>query len=79
MRILGDMPRSPAQSDFVIASEPAPVLLPAVADPVTLPTMIVKTTQASARSTRWVLRFVLLAFALLAFTTLVLGHIPSGG
>jgi small neutral amino acid transporter SnatA (MarC family) len=73
------MPRSPAQSDFVIASEPAPVALPDIAQPVVLPTMIIRTTQAGERATRWVLRFVLVSLALLAFTALVLGHIPSGG
>ena len=73
------MPRSPAQSDFVIASEPRVVDLPDVARVVELPRMAIRTNEAGERSTRWVMRLTFLALAILAILCAVGPHIPSGG
>ena len=72
------MPRSPAQSDFVIASEPVMVTLPPVARVVELPRMAIRTNFAGELSTRWVMRFAILALAILAILCVVGPHIPSG-
>jgi hypothetical protein len=72
------MPRSQAQSDFVIATEPVPVELPDVARAVELPMMKVRTQEAGEVATRWVMRLVLFTFLLLGLI-MWLGHIPSGG
>jgi len=72
------MPRSPAQSDFVIASEPRAVELPAVARVVELPRMVIRTNEAGELATRWVMRLTILALALLAILCAVGPHIPSG-
>ncbi|MEO7731580.1 MAG: hypothetical protein ABIY55_11450 [Kofleriaceae bacterium] len=73
------MPRSSAQSDFTVVRAPDPVVLPAAAGPVTLPRAELRTTEASALATRWVMRatFAML-FALLVLCMVGL-HIPSGG
>ncbi len=75
------MPRSSAQSDFSVVRAPDPVAveLPAAAGPVSLPRAELRTPEASARATRWILRatFVML-FALLVLCMVGL-HIPSGG
>jgi hypothetical protein len=57
------MPRSPAQSDFVIASEPV---------------TIVRTNEASELATRWVMRLTFLVLAILAILCIVGPHIPAG-
>ncbi len=76
------MPRSSAQSDFVIQSESEvfaePVRLPPEADPVTLPTATWRTHLASARATSLVYWFVGLTLFLLLVLTVVGPHIPSG-
>jgi len=74
------MPRSSAQSDFVIRAEPEvfDVELPRQADPVSLPRAIWVTHLASARATKIVMWFVGITLALLVVLTLVGPHIPSG-
>lgn len=75
------MPRSSAQSDFSVTREPDPVALielPASAHPVSLPRAVLRSTEAGALATRWVMRatfFLLLALVLLC---LIGPHIPSG-
>ena len=74
------MPRSSAQSDFVIRAEPEvfDIELPKHADPVSLPRAVWVTHLASARSTKVVMWFVAITLALLVVLTLVGPHIPSG-
>jgi hypothetical protein len=76
------MPRSSAQSDFVIQSESEvfaePVRMPAEADPVTLPKAIWQTDLASARATKIVYWFVGLTLLALLLLTVIGPHIPSG-
>jgi hypothetical protein len=76
------MPRSSAQSDFVIQSEnevfSEPVQLPAEADPVVLPAATWRTNLASARATKLVYWFVGFTLLMLLVLTLVGPHIPSG-
>jgi hypothetical protein len=72
------MPRSPAQSDFVIEREPAPVALPPQAASVELPVMIVQSPFANEVATRWVMRLALLALLLLAVLCAVGPHLPGG-
>ena len=77
------MPRSSAQSDFVIQSEnevfSEPVHLPPEADPVTLPMATWRTNLASTRATTVVYWFVAFALFALVVLTVVGPHIPSGG
>lgn len=72
------MPRAPEQSDFVLVREPEPVALPVVAQIVELPLAKVRTSEAGATATKWVMRLVLLTFILLGIVT-ALGHVPTGG
>ncbi|HEV7558839.1 MAG TPA: hypothetical protein VGO00_25380 [Kofleriaceae bacterium] len=72
------MPRSPAQSDFVIASEPVDIALPDAARAVELPRMVVRTNEAGEFATRWVMRFTFLVLAILAILCIVGPHIPAG-
>jgi hypothetical protein len=76
------MPRSSAQSDFVIHAEPEvfdqPVELPRGADAVHLPRAVLRSNEASAFATRWVMRVLFVLFAALAILTLVGPHIPAG-
>lgn len=76
------MPRSSAQSDFVIQSETEvfaePVQLPHEADPIALPKAIWRSNLASARATKLVYWFVGLALFLLVLMTVIGPHIPSG-
>ncbi len=76
------MPRSSAQSDFVIQSEnevfSEPVQLPPEADPVMLPQATWRTNLASTRATTVVYWFVGLTLFLLLVLTIVGPHIPSG-
>ena len=75
------MPRSSAQSDFVIQSEhevfsePA---LPPQADSVSLPKASWHTNLASARATTLVYWFVGLTLLTLVLLTVIGPHIPSG-
>ena len=78
------MPRSSAQSDFVIDRARPKTLrrfdieLPKQADPVSLPHAIWVTHDASARATKIVMWFTGITLALLLILTLVGPHIPSG-
>jgi hypothetical protein len=78
------MPRSAAQSDFaVVTSDPERALqlieLPPAAGPVMLPRAELRSHEASAGATRWVLRAtVLLLVALFALCAVAL-HLPPGG
>jgi hypothetical protein len=56
------MPRSPAQSDFVV----------------TRPTDMTPPAEASEFASRWVLRFALVSLLVLGFVCAILAHIPSG-
>ncbi len=70
------MPRSPAQSDFRFVS-PSLVELPPAAWPVSLPP--VPMPEASAGTTRWMLRATLLLLLVLVALVGIGLHIPSGG
>jgi hypothetical protein len=76
------MPRSSAQSDFVIQADgevfDQPVQLPPEADPVALPKAIWRTPLASTRATKLVYWFVFLTLGMLLVLTVVGPHIPSG-
>ena len=72
------MPRSSAQSDFVIAAPPQEVELPEPAKVASLPRAIWRTHLASKRATFWVYAFVGLTLFLLLVLTLVGPHIPGG-
>lgn len=76
------MPRSSAQSDFVIRADDEvfdqPVQLPREADPVALPKATWVTNLASARATKLVYLFVAFTLLLLLVLTVVGPHIPSG-
>jgi len=75
------MARSAAQSDFVIRTEPEvvdPVELPSSASPVELPRAVLRSTEASATATRWVMTLMFLMLAGLAILLAVGPHIPSG-
>jgi len=72
------MPRSAAQSDFVVHRHREPAPLPAEADPVALPTALWRTPLASERATRLVYWFVGVTLFLLMAVTVVGPHIPSG-
>jgi len=56
------MPRSPAQSDFVV----------------TRPTEVPPAAEASEFASRWVLRISLFSLLVLAIVCTILAHIPSG-
>jgi hypothetical protein len=56
------MPRSPAQSDFVV----------------TPPTDVTPPAEASEFASRWVLRISLVSLLILVFVCAILAHIPSG-
>ena len=64
------MPRSPAQSDFVFAA-PVPEV-------VELPRAQLRTGEATARSTRWVLTFTFVVLAILVLLCAIGPHIPAG-
>ncbi|MBL0215097.1 MAG: hypothetical protein IPQ07_14565 [Myxococcales bacterium] len=75
------MARSPFQSDFVIQRDepPPPVTLPEGADAVALPTATLRSPEASARATRWVLILTFVVLAALVVLCAVGPHIPGGG
>lgn len=64
---MNKMPRSAQQSDFVVHHEP-----------VDLPKAIVRTTEASARSTKIVMTLTFIMLAILALMCAIGPHIPSG-
>jgi hypothetical protein len=76
------MPRSSAQSDFVVLADPDPVPdpeLPAAAGPVRLPPRAwLRSNEASAIATRIVMIATGLVLAALLVLTLVGPHIPAG-
>jgi len=73
------MPRSPAQSDFVFAAPvPEVVELPVAAEVVELPRAQLRTGEATARSTRWVLTFTFVVLAILVLLCAIGPHIPAG-
>jgi hypothetical protein len=81
------MPRSAAQSDFVVPATPpadpeevAAVIGP-IGDgtgPVELPRAVLRTPFASAAATRVVMTFTFVVLAVLAILALVGPHIPAG-
>jgi len=80
------MPRSAAQSDFVVQARPReedPAELPVgpigeATGPVELPRMAVRTPFASARATRLVMGFTFIVLGVLALLTMIGPHIPAG-
>jgi hypothetical protein len=76
------MPRSAAQSDFVVRREPTEevlvVELPDGAKAVDLPRAKLVSHEASARATRIVLWATLIMLAALVLLTVIGPHIPSG-
>jgi len=74
------MARSPYQSDFVIRRDepPPPVMLPDGADAVALPTAKLRSPEASAVATRWVLLLTFVVLAALVVLCMVGPHIPTG-
>jgi hypothetical protein len=77
------MPRSAAQSDFVVESAPVELVMVEGpigdgTEPVELPRMEWRTTEASSRATRVVMTFTFIVLAALAVLALVAPHIPSG-
>jgi hypothetical protein len=83
MRIIRGMPRSAAQSDFIVErKEPEePVLVGPIGDatgPVELPRAILRTTQASPQATRWVMGFTFFVLAVLLVLCAIGPHIPAG-
>lgn len=76
------MPRSSAQSDFVIQSAPEEVLpegpLGEATGPVELPRVVLRSSEASARATRIVMTFTFVVLAVLVLLTMIGPHIPAG-
>jgi hypothetical protein len=78
------MPRSAAQSDFVVVSQPREVEVPAgpigeATGPVELPRAVLRSPEASARATRVVMTFTFIVLGALALLTLIGPHVPAGG
>jgi hypothetical protein len=76
------MPRSAAQSDFVVEAPPREELpvgpIGEATGPVELPRMLLRTPFASARATRLVMGFTFVVLAILALLTMIGPHIPAG-
>jgi hypothetical protein len=80
------MPRSAAQSDFVVQARPPQDLdleppagpIGDATGPVELPRMMLRTPFASARATRLVMGFTFIVLAALALLTMIGPHIPAG-
>jgi hypothetical protein len=78
------MPRSSAQSDFVVQARPAeedPPLEGPIGEataPVELPRAAIRTRFASAGATRFVMTFTFIVLGVLVLLTLIGPHIPSG-
>jgi hypothetical protein len=79
------MPRSAAQSDFVVQPRPPQeqLLVPAApigaaTGPVELPRAVLRTPFASARATRLVMGFTFIVLGILALLTMIGPHIPAG-
>lgn len=76
------MPRSAAQSDFVVETT-VPDVLPEdpigdTTSPVELPRAAVKSNQASAAATRFVMILALIVLGALMLLTVIGPHVPSG-
>lgn len=75
------MPRSSAQSDFAVVRAPDPaavVELPPAAGPISLPRAQLRSTEASAFASRWIMRVTLVMLFVLFVLCMVGPHIPSG-
>jgi hypothetical protein len=77
------MPRSAAQSDFVVQASPREEELPVgpiglATGPVELPRAVLRTPFASARATRLVMTFTFIVLSVLALLTLIGPHVPAG-
>ncbi len=76
------MPRSPYQSDFAVVREPEPVVetLDNIAgiDAVQLPRAVLRSNEASARSTKIVMTLTFVMLAILVLICAIGPHIPSG-
>ena len=68
------MPRSPMQSDFSVECEPEPE----PEERGELPRAILRSPEASARSTKIVMTFTWIMLAMLALICAIGPHIPSG-
>ena len=73
------MARSSAQCDFVIQAEPeVPVELPSIADPVVLPPVVDRSSEASTFATRWVMGLTFVVLAALVLLCAIGPHLPGG-
>jgi hypothetical protein len=74
------MPRSAAQSDFVVDPEPEVFdePLPPDVDPVSLPRAVLRSNEATARATKIVMTMTWIVLGALVLLTLIGPHIPSG-
>ena len=74
------MARSPYQSDFVVHRDepPPPAQLPDGAQAVSLPVATLRSSEASARATRWVYILTFIVLAALVVICAVGPHIPAG-
>jgi hypothetical protein len=74
------MARSPFQSDFVVHKDepPPPVVLPEGAQAVSLPVATLRSSEASARATRFVYIVMFIVLAALVVLCVVGPHIPAG-
>jgi hypothetical protein len=77
------MPRSAAQSDFVVQASAPEADLPAgpigeATGPVELPRAAVRSSFASERATRLVMSFTFIVLGVLFLLTLIGPHVPAG-
>jgi hypothetical protein len=76
------MARSEAQSDFAVIWPEVPLsrlpALPMTGEPVVLPPAEVRTAEAGALATRWVMRLTILVLFALLVLCAVGPHIPAG-
>ena len=75
------MPRSPMQSDFAVYTEEPVVVdaeLPGTAEVVKLPRAILRSNEATSRSTKLVMTATWIMLAVLALICAIGPHIPSG-
>lgn len=75
------MPRSSLQSDFSVSREPVPVEVPEGMSPeeaAELPRAYLKSSEATARSTKIVMTLTFVMLVVLALICAIGPHIPSG-